>query len=349
MRVLLDTSFAGRGPSGTGVYVDRLAAALRDAGVDVAEAAHATRRPPAGGGIGSLLNLASDLRWERRGLRRVAREANADVLHHPLPAFTPGAPCPQVVTVHDLAFARAPELFARGYGAYARRAHRSAARRADAVVCVSQATADDVTELWGVAPERIVVAHHGPGQDLPSVSPRLPSHFLYVGDDEPRKNLLLLLTGYGRYREQRGADALPLVLAGSAEADMPGVEVVRRPDPARLAELYAGALALVHPACLEGFGLTPLEALRAGVPVVAARAAAVEEVCGDAAMYVDPDSPDDLAAQLNRLQDDDDLRARLAEAGPIRAARFTWQHSAGAHVRAYTLAMNMSAPLPIGR
>jgi glycosyltransferase involved in cell wall biosynthesis len=330
------------------VYVERITAALRAAGVDVVEAANGARRPPAGGGLGSLLNLAADLRWTRRELRRRARLEGADLLHHPLPAFTPGAPCPQVVTVHDLAFARAPELFAHGYGAYARRAHRHAVRQAAAVVCVSQATADDVVELWGIDPARIVVAHHGPGQEVPTVAPRERTHFLYVGDDEPRKNLSLLLGAYRSYREGR-PDAAPLVLAGSAAAEQPGVEVVPRPDAHRLAELYAGAIALVHPARLEGFGMTPLEAMRAGTPVLAARAAAVEEVCGEAAIYVDPDDPAALAAELGRLQSDPALREALGGAGQARASRFSWEHAASAHMRAYTLALNMSAPLPTGR
>jgi glycosyltransferase involved in cell wall biosynthesis len=340
MRVLVDTTFAARGPSGTGVYVERIVAALRDSGVDVVEAVNTRRRPPAGGGLGSVRNLGADLRWTRRGLRDRARLEGADVLHHPLPALTVGAPCPQVITVHDLAFVRAPELFARGYGAWATRTHRHAARGADAIVCVSQATADDVVECWDVDPARIVVAHHGPGQELPPMPPREPAHFLYVGDDEPRKNLPLLLAAYDGYRAQRD-DALPLVLAGSAQADGPGIAVVARPDAERLAALYSEAVALVHPARLEGFGLTPLEALRAGTPVVAARAKAVEEVCGDAAVYVDPDDPGGLSAQLARLQDDDALRVRLAEAGRARASRFTWEHSASAHVRAYTLALEM--------
>ncbi|MEA2272697.1 MAG: hypothetical protein QOI98_1405 [Solirubrobacteraceae bacterium] len=349
MRVLLDTSFAARGPSGTGVYVERLAAALREAGVEVVEAAHAQRRPPAGGGAGSVRNLASDTWWSGWRLGRRASAAGADVLHHPLPAFTVRPPCPQVVTVHDVAFARQPELFARGYGAYARRAHRFAARRAAVVVCVSHATAADVVELWGVASERIVVAHHGPGQETAPLAPRERKHFLYVGDDEPRKNLGLLLAGYRLYRAQRGGAALPLVLAGSAHAREPGVEVVDQPAEESLAELYAGAVALVHPARLEGFGMTPLEAMRAGTPVLAARAAAVEEVCGEAAIYVDPDDPAALAAELGRLQDDPALRDRLSDAGHARASRFSWEHAASAHMRAYTLAVDMSAPLPTGR
>jgi glycosyltransferase involved in cell wall biosynthesis len=320
MRVLIDTTYALRGPSGTAVYLERLIAALRAAGVEVIEAANERRSPPAGGGLGSVRNLLADRRWARRELSRRARDAGADVVHHPLPAFTARTPCPQVVTVHDLAFATHPEHFSRGFGAWARLAHRRAAVSADAVICVSQATADLVMEWWGVPRERIVVAHHGPGQELPAVAPREPEHVLYVGDDEPRKNLGLLLAAAERFT------ALPVRIAGRAGESV---------DAAALANLYAGALALVHPSVDEGFGLVPLEAMAAGVPVVAVRTAAVEEVCGEAALYVAGDDPAGLAAVLERLRSGPDLRADLVARGRERAARFDWSASARAHLEAY--------------
>src|SRR4051794_26518919 len=111
MRVLLDTTYALRGPSGTGVYLAKLTQALRDAGVEVVEAANERRPDPAGGGAGSVRNLAFDARWMQVELPRRARESRADVLHHPLPAFAVRCATPQVVTVHDLAFERVPDCF----------------------------------------------------------------------------------------------------------------------------------------------------------------------------------------------------------------------------------------------
>src|SRR5690606_6739659 len=109
-------------------------------------------------------------------------------------------------------------------------------------------------------------------------------HLLYVGDAEPRKDLPTLLAAYARYRAA-AADPLPLVLAGTASARAPGVRVVERPGPHELAGLYAHAAALVHPSRHEGFGLTVLEAVRAGAPVIAADVPAVREVAGGAARY----------------------------------------------------------------
>jgi glycosyltransferase involved in cell wall biosynthesis len=342
IRILIDTTFALRGPSGTGVYLERLVAALRALGVDVVEAQHEGRRAPAAGGWRSALNAAGDEWWTKVGLPRKLREANADVLHHPLPAFSVRVQAPQIVTVHDLAFERLPEHFDPRYRRFAALSHRTAARRAAVVIAVSHSTANDVMARWGVPAERIVVAPHGPGQE--PAGPRgagAAEHFLYVGDDERRKNVGLLLDAYRRYRSDV-ADPLPLVLAGNVSRGKgaAGVRHVERPEHQELDALYHDAVALVHPSLHEGFGLTPLEAMTAGTPVIAARSPGVTETCGDAVIYVDPHDPGDVAAQLARVASDPTLRRDLAERGRRRAAEFSWARSARRHVEAYTLALH---------
>jgi glycosyltransferase involved in cell wall biosynthesis len=347
MRVLLDTTYARRAPfSGTAVYLERLAQALAATGeVEVIEAADARRRLPAGGGLGSVRNLARDFWWEEIQLPRLAGRARADVIHHPLPARTRGARVPQVVTVMDLSFERLPECFDLGFRVYAGKAHRAAALSSDAVICISRTTAADVRELWDVPEERIVVAPLGPGQDVdrgdPEAAPaQIPerTHLLYVGDDEPRKNLPGLLEAYRRYREQTD-EPLPLVLAGSASAGGPGIALEHHPPRERLAELYAGAVALVHPSLYEGFGLTALEAMRAGTPVVAGRSPGIEEVCGDAALYADPRDPAALAAAIAEVAGSPELRRELAERGRRQADGYSWARCARAHATAYSLAL----------
>ncbi|MGI9100186.1 MAG: glycosyltransferase family 4 protein [Solirubrobacteraceae bacterium] len=334
MRVLLDTTYARRGHSGTGVYLEGLAAALRAEGVEVVGAANDRRPAPAGGGAASARNLALDEWWTQVELPRRARAARADVLHHPLPALAVRAPCPQVVTLHDLAFERLPEQFSPSFRRWASRAHRRAARGAAAVVCVSQTTRRDARARWGVDDARIVVALHGPGQQL-RVQRTGAEHFLYVGDDEPRKNLALLLGAHACYRRAAGRQALGLVLAGRARSEQEGVRSEPRPD---LAALLGAAAALVHPALHEGFGLTALEAMSAGVPVIAARSPGLVETCAGAVRYVDPYEAADLATALGELATDAALRDDLAARGRSRAGAFSWQASARAHIEAYTLA-----------
>jgi glycosyltransferase involved in cell wall biosynthesis len=339
VRVLLDTTLARRTPhSGTSVYLAELARALRaQDGVEVVEVANRRRGAAGGGTRASVRNAVADQLWAAVTLPRLARAANADVIHHPLPAHSPGARTPQVITVHDLAFLRLPQHFDLRFRTFARIAHRRAARRADAVVCVSETTAADVRELWNVPGGRIVVAAHGAGQELPPAAAAERSYFLYVGDDEPRKGLATLLEAHRRYRAST-PDPAELVLAGAAEIVAPGVRCERGPEPARLAQLYAGALALVHPALYEGFGMTPLEAMGMGTPVIAAAAPGVTEVCGDAARYVEPRDPGTLAAAMAELAASPERRGELAGRGRRRAARYSWEASARGHLEAYSLA-----------
>jgi glycosyltransferase involved in cell wall biosynthesis len=339
MRVLLDTTYAQRAPhSGTAVYLAAIQAALSRTGlVDVVTTANRRRSLPAGGGLGSVRNLFVDHGWVTFELPRLARKLGAEVIHHALPALAPRASAAQVITVHDLSFERLPDRFDAGFRAYAHLVHRAAARRAGAVICVSHTTARDVRELWGVQAERIVLAPHGPGQELAVAGDRVPKHFLYVGDDEPRKDLRTLLAAYAGYREHERSP-LDLVLAGSVSAAGPGVSVVRQPAAARLAELYAAAAALVHTSLYEGFGLTLLEAMRAGVPVIAAQVAGAVEVCGDAARYAQPRDASSFAGVMAEVASRPRLRAELAERGRARAERFSWDDSARAHVEAYSLA-----------
>jgi glycosyltransferase involved in cell wall biosynthesis len=343
MRVLIDTSFAGRGPSGTAVYIERLTEALRARGnVEVVEPRRRRRPAPGrsrgrGGIVWSGVNALLDIGWVQVSLRRQARRARADVIHHPLPAWMWRAPCAQAITVHDLAFEHLPQGFGRIWRALARRRHRAAARRAGAVVCVSRAAAADAVGILGADPGVIVVAPHGPGQALPVAVPGAdpePRHFLYVGDDEPRKRVPALLEAHRRYAAGR-QDALPLVLAGSAAQRANGQPLIvaePRPDAARLRELLAGAAALVHPSLDEGFGLTLAEAMASGVAVLAVRNPGTDELCGPAALLVEPDG---LADGMRRLHDENDLRAELARMGRERARRFSWEESAQLHEQAY--------------
>ena len=324
-RVLLDTTYALRGPSGTGVYLSELVPRLRELGVEVIEAANERRRPP---GSGSWRNLAEDARWTQVELPRRAKREGADVLHHPLPALAARCPVPQVITVHDLAFDTLPDAFDPRFAAFARTTHRLAARRADAVIAVSETTAKALRDRWGV--DDAIVAHHGPGQTLDVDERGEARHFLYVGDAEPRKDLPTLLAAYATYR-LHAPKPLPLVLAGSAHAVDSGVRTVERPDATQLAALHREARALVHPSRDEGFGLTVAEALTAGTPVIAADTPAIREVTNGTARLVKPGDVDALAAALTKLAED-----------PPPAPQpppFTWEHCAERHLEAYRLAV----------
>ena len=353
MRVAIDTTYTQLGRSGTAVYVERLIPALAAEGVEVVELSAPLRSGRGGRNkLRSAANAALDLTWTRELLPRAAKRAEADVIHHPLPAWSPGG-IAQALTVHDVAYAKHPDHFDPLWRRLARRQHRAAVRRTDAIIAVSRTTARDAGAYLSAPPEKIVLAPHGPGQELPPVTARSPEFFLYVGDDEPRKNVSALIAAHEAYMRDGGR--AQLILAGAAarrahwhgeaprdgwlrtgaSGDRARVVGFSNVDAEVLAGLHARALALVHPSTDEGFGLTVLEAMAAGTPVIAARNAAIEELTGDAALVVDPPG---LADAMMRVDEQDALRAKLAAAGQERAAAFTWQASARAHIEAYTLA-----------
>jgi glycosyltransferase involved in cell wall biosynthesis len=235
------------------------------------------------------------------------------------------------VVIHDAAALRHPGWYSPLYGRWQRGVLPVIAKRARIVITVSEFSRREIAELLHVD------AHVVPGGVDPRFHPRADPeparaalgltrpYVLTVASRIARKNLASLDATCRRL----GHEGMDLVAAGgerpqfAGEAASPARALGHVPD-AHLPGLYAGAAAFVLPSWHEGFGLTCIEALACGVPVVAARAGALPETCGDAARYADPFDPDDIATQVLAAIGDD----RLREAGPQRAARFTWERTA---------------------
>jgi glycosyltransferase involved in cell wall biosynthesis len=236
----------------------------------------------------------------------------ADVVWLPAPApVAPGAP--YVLTVHDRSWERRPHDFT----AYERLWHalarpRTVARDAAAVTADSHAVAAELLGAWGV---RATVV--SPGVVARPAPVRPGRYLLYVGAHEPRKALDVLTAAHTRARA-RGLDA-DLVVVGDGG---------RRVDDDELAALYAGALAVVQPSYLEGFGLPPLEAATHGTPAVVSDLPCFAETLGDAALRVTPGDVEALAAALLRISGDEELRERLGNAARERARAYTWERAA---------------------
>jgi glycosyltransferase involved in cell wall biosynthesis len=270
----------------------------------------------------------------------------ADVVHATSAAVPPAGSRPLIVTVHDLGFHHHPEAYPAAGRAWHERSMRLTADEAALILVPSAATAADCTELYGVEADRIVVTPLGAGPvpgDQPATRKLLaelgvPGPFLLaVGTLEPRKNLPRLLAAFA-------AAELPghhLVVAGAPGWGAPLGTVPPRvvlagrvPDPV-LRGLYELTDGLAYPSLYEGFGLPVIEAMAAGTPVLTSTTSSLPEVAGDAALLVDPADMDAIAAGLNRLVTDQELRRRLEAAGPARAARFTWAACAEATWAAY--------------
>jgi glycosyltransferase involved in cell wall biosynthesis len=264
-----------------------------------------------------------------------------DYVHAPL------ARAAAVVTVHDLAFVRDPAWHGDD-AAVLRERTLAAVANARAVVVPSHATASDLRALVPAAPVH-VVPFGGDHVPLPrantnaTANVRAP-YVLCVGTLEPRKNHLALLAAWRRLgaRSPRllvvgapGWQCAPIVAAlEAAVAD--GIATWQRgADDATLWSLLHGAEALVYPSLWEGFGFPPLEAMAAGVPVVAHDNAPMRELGDGCFQFADATSPDALAAAIERLLGDASLRTRASAAGRVRARDFRWQQCAERHAAIY--------------
>ena len=262
-----------------------------------------------------------------------------DVLWVPAPVpVAASAQVPIVLTVHDRSFEARPQDFT----AYERLWHRAAAprrlaARARIVVADSAATRDDLLAAgWPIAADRLrVVAPGTDGLAQPAAAHPAVPYLLFVGALEPRKGIDVLAAAH-RAARARGLTA-ELLVAGAGRlagqlAGLDGVRLLGPVDDARLAELYAGATALVLPSWLEGFGLPPLEAALYGVPSVLSDLPVFRETLGAAALFVPPGDSAALADALLRIGADDALRARLGAEARTAAQRLTWeQAAAGMH------------------
>lgn len=305
-------------------------------------------------------NPLARILWEQIIQPREARRARLDLLHAPVyvgPLW--GAPCPLIVTVHDLGFYLFPELFRPQNRLYLQSFTRATVRRAAHVIADSESTCNDVVRLLGIPRSKITVVPVGIGEEMrPVRDPDVIEKFrrtrnlpekviLFVGTLEPRKNVPLLLQAYALLRQRHKLEHR-LVLAGGKgwytqeiERTVHALgleEVVIFPGFVPQPELplwYNAAEVFVYPSLYEGFGLPPLEAMACGTPVIVSTALALTEVVSSAGIQVDPHDAEALAQALWTLLSDDDLRASLRQAGMERAQGYSWSRAAQETAKVY--------------
>ena len=281
--------------------------------------------------------------WEQGVLPALAAKRRAPLLVNPA-NLAPLAFPRNVVVIHDAAALREPSWYSRLYVAWQRAVLPAVARRAVHLVTVSQFSRDELTQTLNADPGRITVIPGGVDERFtPEAEPpsRERPYVLNVASRTARKNLGaleetaarlgregidLLVAGGDRpqFRAEGGSGASgdPRPRAGAGpRRDL--VHLGHVPD-GELPGLYAGALAFVLPSLYEGFGLTALEAMACGTPVIVSDRGALPEVVGGAGVLVDPTDPGAIADGVERAIGDE----RLAAAGRERAAAFTWQSTA---------------------
>jgi glycosyltransferase involved in cell wall biosynthesis len=258
----------------------------------------------------------------------------------------------QIVTIHDTAVMEHPEWFSSAFVLLYRSLWPVLAKRAARIVTVSHFSKARISKALDIPASKIEVVWNGVDECF-RPAPRAAieraaasvgivdrPYFATLSTLEPRKNLKLVLQAWSRARPHLSKGMTLLVIGGKGskaifgnsnmgiDAPCEGVVFSGYVAEEMLPPLLSGACGVLYPSVYEGFGLPVLEAMACGVPAVTTRLTSLPEVGGDAALYVDPEDPEDLALTLINLAKSEDLRRERSAMGLERAKLFTWDHAA---------------------
>lgn len=362
-RVLLNALQAGN-RSGTGRYTLELARSLRELpGLDLSVMwPQALGTPDYNAGrliirSGEAVSRLIDDQWRIDGF---ARLAGASLAHYPANVGLLRGNLPFVLTLHDLSFLRHPEWYTRSRALYYRLAASRSAHRARRIITGSAYTKADIIQRLGIPEDLIDVTPYGvrpvfrpvdyaaQGEAIEALE--IPDqYFVYAGTLEPRKNLPRLIRAWDQTasehpfdlvivgREGWKLDAFQSALLGARHRDR--IHCVGHLPEAQLIAVISAARAFLWPSLFEGFGLPPLEAMACGTPVLSSNTSSLPEVCGDAAILVDPLNVEAIADGIRRLATDNRLREDYRLRGRARAKQFTWDRTAQLTLDAYRRAL----------
>jgi glycosyltransferase involved in cell wall biosynthesis len=315
--------------------------------------------------------------WHQRTLPQLTRDLQLDVLHVPSYRRMPwAAPCPLVATIHDLAPFRVRKKYNWARMFYGRVIARRLAQRQDAIIAISQNTANDVLEFFNVPRGRVHIIHNGlehdrffPGSRAEAQAKIAERHnlrlpfFLYVARlEHPAKNHVRLISAFNDFKTRTGSK-WQLVFGGSDWHGAKAIHTAASQSPFasdirslgfvandELPDLYRAADVFVYPSLYEGFGMPPIEAMACGCPVISSTRGSLGEIVQDAAAIVEPEDVGSIAEQLGVLASDAPLRERLRAAGLAQAGKFDWNRTATETLSIYAqVAENVEIFSPVRR
>ena len=373
MRIAFDGTTLRPGRTGVGYYTDHLLHQLAEQGPDeelvvISNRPVDTTRPlPGRVRVAASPWQTPRMVWMQTLAPLMLRRLRADVAHFTNGMVPLASPVPTVVTIHDMSLTLYPSYHPPRRVLLNRPLVDVAARRADAIITVSQSAKRDIVRLYGLSPDRVHVVHEAAAPSFrpihdPSVLERIRRQYnlaerfiLYVGTIEPRKNLPTLIEAFAS-RRMSGDLTHQLVCAGPygwlSKGLQERIERLRLEGAIRfigyipfddLPALYNLAEMFVFPSLYEGFGLPVIEAMASGTPVITGRVPALAEVAGGAVEHVDRLDAESLGEAMVRLARSRDRRAALTAAGLGRAGTFSWERAARETLDVYRRTANWAA------
>jgi len=319
--------------------------------------------------------------WEQLTGPAAARKAGVDIFHVPYfaPPLLPRTPT--VVTIHDVIPMRLPAYQPDAKVKAYMQLVANAAHRATMIITVSQHAKQDMVDALKLPAERIRVIYEAAGDEYkpvtdPATLAKVRAKYglgeryvFYLGGLDQRKNVPQLVRAFAQLYGQLGDPKLQLLIAGNpdkqkgplfpdprpvaADLGMTGQIVYRFIDEEDKPAMYSGASLFVFPSLYEGFGLTPLEAMSCGTPVVCSNRTSLPEVVGDAALIVDPEDTRALVEAMRRVLTNEELRKDLRARSLQRATQFNWNKTADETITVYeetfTRSTNSRKTAPLGK
>jgi len=288
--------------------------------------------------------------WFEVAVPSALRKWKPDVFLSPDGYASLSTNCRQVTVIHDLAFEHFTDQLPANVLKYYKRFVPQYARKANRIATVSQFSKKDIVDSYGISPEKIDVVYNGSnelfrvmGMEEKKQTKRKftygSDYFIYAGAIQPRKNIVNLLKAFDEFRKNNSS-GIKLVLAGRNWSYGKAMQVhsnmqfkeevifIGHLTRKQLSQLMGAALALVYVSLFEGFGIPIIEAMNCDVPVITSNVSSMPEVAGDAALLVDPNNLDDIAAKMKIISQDEELRNHLIMKGRLQREKFSWQQTA---------------------
>lgn len=289
--------------------------------------------------------------WFNWSVKRALKKYKADVFFSPDGYMSLTSDVKQLGVIHDLNFEHYPQDLPKSARKYLLKYFPLFAKKATKIITVSEYSKQDIIDTYKVNPNKISVAYNGIGDFFYPIENTKKeetrhkftdsaNYFLFVGALHPRKNITNLFKAFDLYKTQTKSKNKLLVvgekywwndeLKNVFESLKHKSDIVftGHVQSSELNEIYCSGLALVFPSYFEGFGIPLAEAMKCELPIVSSNATCLPEIAGDAAIYFNPFSVEDIAKSMTKIESDKSLRAKLIENGKQRSTLFNWDNTA---------------------